>query len=82
MSDTYDGTPILQTRIPEGRRVAGLERGAHVATQYGWSGRYVRIGQGCWHLARLTPAEDELPGDGSDGAILAAILAETEEVQP
>lgn len=65
---------VLSTRIPEGRRVAGLKYGAHVSqSMSGWCGYYVCIGDK-WGVARMTPADDELVGD--DNAIVAAIADE------
>ena len=77
-----DGTPILHTRVPEHRKVDGLEYGAHVSmSMNGWSGYYVRPeGMIPWGIARLTPASDELvlPEDGEtqDEAIVEAIRDE------
>ena len=80
MSTTdYTGTtPILDTRIPEGRTVPGVECGAHISGP-GWSGYYVRTGT-CpqWGIARLTPADDELAGDDHD--ILLALDDELESL--
>ena len=71
-------TPILSTRIPEGRTVAGIEYGAHVSAP-GWSGYYVRTGTvPQWGIARLTPADDELAGDDHD--ILLALDDELESL--
>lgn len=71
-------TFIVLTRIsiPEFRRVEGLEYGAYVSHAE-WTGYYVRPADsgGAWGIARLTPASDELPGDGSDRAIVAAVRA-------
>lgn len=56
-------TPVLRTRIPEGRRaVRGLEYGAHVSRpDKGWSGYHVRPeGTEAWGICRQTPAEDEV----------------------
>ena len=61
-------TPILETRIPEGRAVPGVEYGAHYqAPDRSWSGYYVRT-RTCprWGIARETPASDELAGDDHD----------------
>ena len=66
-------TPILETRIPEGRAVPGLEYGAHYQPpDRRWSGYYVRTAY-CpqWGIARETPASDELAG--GDRAILLAL---------
>ena len=65
----------LTTRIPEGRHVDGLDYGARV-TRDGWSGCYVRPAD-CslpYAVARLTPADNELPGD--DTAVVDAVEAE------
>ena len=71
-----DDTPILDTRIPESRKVEGLEYGANVSMT-GWAGYYVRPeGSGEWGVVRLTPASDELVGDGTDAEIVAAIREE------
>lgn len=78
MSTTETGdTPILDTRIPEGRTIPGVEYGAHISGP-GWSGRYVRTGT-CpqWGIA-LTPASDELAGDDRD--ILLALDDELEAI--
>lgn len=75
---THTDAPIISTRIPEQRSVRGLQYGAHVS-KIGWSGYYVRPVRrhgGKWAIARLTPASDELPGTGSDRAIVAAIRDE------
>lgn len=78
-TQTYIGTtPVLSTRIPEGRGVRGLQYGAHVSLP-GSTGYYVRPARGHggkWAVARQTPADDELPGTGSDRAIMYAIRAE------
>lgn len=68
-------TPILTTRIPEGRAVPGLEYGAHVSRQ-GWTGYHVRpAGSGLpFGIARQTPAADELPEN--DEAIVGEIGTE------
>lgn len=78
-----DDAVILETRIPEGGRVYGLEYGAHVSMgAYGWSGYYVRPeGTEQWGVARLTPAGDELvePEDEDetqDEAIVRCIAEE------
>lgn len=79
-NDLPQGERVLATRIPEHRRVAGLEYGRHVSTP-GWSGYYVKLPeQPVWAVARLTPAEDELAGD--DAAILAAIREELDALTP
>lgn len=77
MMTTMDTTEHPQMMIPEDRRVAGLEYGRRVSA-HGWAGHYVRarglggtVG-GPWVLARLTPAADELPGDGTDEDIVGA----------
>jgi hypothetical protein len=78
-SENMDADAVkLETRIPENRKVAGLHYGAHISqTMYGWCGYYVRLADGgTWGIARLTPASDELPGDGSDEDIIEAITAE------
>ena len=65
---------ILDTRIPEGRTVEGLEYGAHV-TRVGWSGKYVRPEGGRrWGVARLSPASDELPDPEEDESADEAIV--------
>lgn len=65
---------VAETRIPEGRRVGGLEYGAHVS-QEGWAGYYVRPQQSTrWLVARTTQASDELLA--SDRAIVRAIRDE------
>lgn len=71
----------LDTRIPEQRKVQGLIYGAHIGRPMeGWSGYYVRlIGSDKWAVARLTPASDELPGDGTDEDIVNAIKEELGE---
>lgn len=68
-----DDAVIIDANIPECRKVEGLEHGAHVS-QIGWCGKYVRIpGTTQWGVARLTPASDELPGDGTDAEIVEAV---------
>lgn len=77
-----DDAAILDTCIPEGHKVEGLEYGAHVSrTASGWSGYYVRpVGTETWGVARLTPAGDELPdcddGETQDEAIVRCISNE------
>jgi len=68
----------LWARVPESHRVDGLEYGAHVSRPYeGWSGYYVRPeGTWRWGIARLTPASDDLPGQGTDCEIVEAIATE------
>jgi len=84
MSDTHidDDATILETRIPEGRRVAGLHYGAHVSRS-GSAGYYVRLEGDAterWGVAWLTPARDELPdpeeGETEDEAIVRSIAEE------
>lgn len=72
---------MLLTVIPDDYAVEGLEYGAHVSrTAVGWTGYYVRpAGTEQWAVCRQSPAADELPGDGSDAAIVAAILEELDE---
>ncbi len=61
----------LETRIPEGRKVPGLEYGAHVSGE-GWSGYYVRpVGSARWGVARQTPASNEVYD--TDAEIVEAI---------
>lgn len=84
MSDTQIASDavVLDTRIPESRRIDGLEYGAHVSrTTRGWSGYYVRpAGTDRWGVARLTPDDGELPqtqdGETADEAVVRAIAAE------
>ncbi len=59
-------TPILETRIPEGAPVPGLEYGAHYSEPArGWTGYHVRgdCTGGRWVICRQTPASDELEDD-------------------
>lgn len=64
----------LLTRIPEGRRVRGLEYGAF-ATFPSWTGYNVRLAAGGpWAVARETPADDEL--HETDEEIVEAIRLE------
>ena len=66
MNDLPSDSRVLETRIPEGRAVEGLDYGRHVTTPR-WTGYYVRP-SGCsrWGIARETPASDELEGDDRD----------------
>ncbi len=65
--------------IPEWRKVQGLVYGAH-ESRVGYAGYYVRGEDfGPWLFARLTPAANELPGDGSDEEILDAYREASEE---
>jgi len=76
MSQTHidEDAIILETFIPEGYSVAGLEYGAFLSGN-GCSGYYVRpIGTETWGVAWQTPASDEL--HDSDEAIVAAIREE------
>lgn len=68
----------LKTRIPEGRKVRGLEYGRLVTTpgRAYYVVRPARRHGGQWAMAALTPASDELPGTGTDRAIMAAIRNE------
>lgn len=78
-SENMDSEAVkLETRIPERRKVEGLHYGAHISqSMYGWCGYYVRLEDGeKWGIARLTPAGDELPGDGTDEDIIDAISSE------
>jgi len=73
-----DDAVMLLTSIPESWRVDGLEYGAHInRAAVGWTGYYVRPqGTDQWCVCRLTPAVDELPGDGTDVDIVAAVISE------
>ncbi|SFD86296.1 hypothetical protein SAMN05660831_02484 [Thiohalospira halophila DSM 15071] len=67
----------LNTRIPEGRTVEGLEYGSHVtAPDRSWSGYHVRPADSDLPMmvARLTPATDEQ--EDSDAETVEAIEAE------
>lgn len=77
-----NNTPVLSCRIPEGRTVRGLEYGAHVSF-VGGTGYYVRPRKGHggkWAIAQQTPASDELPGTGSDRAVMYEIRSEWESL--
>ena len=81
-TQTYfdDGAPLLRTHIPERHRVDGLQYGAHVSGS-GWTGYYVWLNDdGPRGIARLTPADDELPepdeDETQDEAIVRAISEE------
>jgi hypothetical protein len=75
MRGSYQGTLVLETRIPEqGGAIAGLVYGAHVS-MVGRAGYYVRLeGTEEWYIAQLTPASDELYG--TDAEIVDAIRDE------
>lgn len=65
---------FLRTRLPEERKVEGLDYGAHLSRP-GWDGYYVRPeGTERYAIARLTPASDETYE--TDAEIAAAIRAE------
>ena len=80
MQDHTTEPSILDTRIPEGRAVPGIEYGAHYSDPARrWLGYYVRAGNSPqWGIARLTPASDEL--EESDAATVRAIAEELERV--
>lgn len=79
-TDYIEDVPVLGTRIPESRTVKGLKYGAKVSARVnGWHGYYVCLDKK-WAIAKLTPASDELPGTGSDRAILNAIRKELEDL--
>lgn len=70
----------LRTKLPESRRVRGLEYGSIVTTPV-CNFYYVRPRRrhgGKWGLAQITPARDELPDTGSDRSIMRAIREEWE----
>ena len=76
-----DDAKLLETRIPEGEHLDGLEYGSHVS-RTGRSGYYVRPeGTDRWGLAWLTPAGDELEDPEDDETQEEAIVrAITEEL--
>lgn len=73
---------MLTTRIPEGRKVRGLRYGACLTGIGGQGdGYYVTLDGEAWGVARLTPADDELPDADEDETQDEAIVrAVTEEI--
>lgn len=69
---------VLATRIPCDRLVAGLEYGTRISCLT-FSGYLVRIGHGPWVPCTQAYDPSELPGDGTDQAILSAIKSELRE---
>ena len=66
----------VSTRIPEGRKVDGLDYGA-IETAPEGSRYWVRpSGWTEWVSAALTPSIDELAGDGTDEDIVDALVEE------
>lgn len=56
---TYTDVPHLRSHIPEGRRLDGLEYGAHVS-MVGGAGYHIRPeGTRQWYVARMAPIDDD-----------------------